>query len=428
MPDNPLLTRLPERIPTVYQTAPPTTMSSTQPRLAYLDATRAFALVLGVVFHASLSFMPYYIGWAVQDESTHMGAALFVVISHSFRMELFFLLAGFFSHMTLRRKGLSDLIRSRIIRIVVPFLIGWFLLRPLMISGWIMGGASMRGDYEFWASIADGFQTQLGEIPGGMFVGTHLWFLYYIVLVSASVLVLRSLLTASQPLAEKLRQTADRSIAWLAGSSWTILIATMVLALVLRQMNGWGVDTPDTSLVPHVPAMFLYGGFFGLGWLLERQPEALIKFSRLSWWRVGLVVIAIGVVSGLAPIQMDLGHPRADAARELYSVAYALLMWTLVWLTIGLFRHGFQQSNRLVRYIADSSYWMYLIHLPIVIWLQVALAEVALNWTLKLVAIPAITVAIGLLTYDLFVRSTFIGKTLNGRRRKRVIFGNHSNS
>jgi glucans biosynthesis protein C len=75
-----------------------------------------------------------------------------------------------------------------------------------------------------------------------------------------------------------------------------------------------------------------------------------------------------------------------------------------------------------VRYIADSSYWMYFIHLPIVIWLQVATAEIALHWSLKIPLVTITTLSICLITYDLFVRPTFIGQILNGRRRSRVIF------
>src|SRR4051812_28777248 len=78
-----------------------------KPRLDYLDATRAFALMLGVIFHASLSFSPYYMGWAVQDISTSTIIPDFVQISHSFRMESFFLLAGFFSYALFRRNGLG---------------------------------------------------------------------------------------------------------------------------------------------------------------------------------------------------------------------------------------------------------------------------------------------------------------------------------
>ena len=128
-------------------------------RLDYLDATRAFALLLGIVFHACLSFLPVFMGWAVQDVSTSPVVGMFMVVSHAFRMETFFLLAGFFGHLTFHRKGAGDFVRSRVIRIVVPFVVGWFILRPLLISGWIMGNASLRGDVNVWAGLLGGIQS-----------------------------------------------------------------------------------------------------------------------------------------------------------------------------------------------------------------------------------------------------------------------------
>ena len=101
--------------------AAPTSSTASQnadcSRLDYLDATRAFALVLGIVFHACLSFMPVFTGWAVQDISTSPLVAIFMTVSHSFRMETFFLLAGFFSHLTFHRKGAGEFVRSRVLRI-----------------------------------------------------------------------------------------------------------------------------------------------------------------------------------------------------------------------------------------------------------------------------------------------------------------------
>src|SRR5690606_26739880 len=95
-------------------------------RLDYLDAARAFALILGLIFHASLSFMPVCIGWAVMDVSTSPVVSWFVMISHSFRMELFFLIAGFFSHMSFHNQGLRRFTYSRLMRIAGPIVVGWF--------------------------------------------------------------------------------------------------------------------------------------------------------------------------------------------------------------------------------------------------------------------------------------------------------------
>ena len=390
-------------------------------RLDYLDATRAFALVLGVVFHASLSYLPVYIGWAVQDVSTSAVASVFATISHSFRLEVFFLLAGFFTHLTLRRKGIVDLLKSRVIRIALPFMVGWFLLRPLVVSGWIMGFTSLQGELQFWSGIAAGFD-ELKKLPEGLFVGTHLWFLYYLALISALALLVRTILGLWSPAAAAIPAALDRLIAWWSASRWALLIGVVLIAPVLSIMDGWGVDTPDKSLVPHLPALLLYGGFFGLGWLLDRKRGGWDRFSQLTWSRAAVAVVAVAITMILTEYQMDPGHPQHQLAHRIYNVSYAAMMWTLVWLTIGLFRRACQRPNRCIRYVADSSYWMYLIHLPIVLWLQVATAEIEVYWLIKLLGITAATVGFCLLTYDLFVRSTLIGQILNGRKRDRVFF------
>ena len=384
-------------------------------------SARAFALVLGVVFHASLSYLPVYIGWAVQDVSTSMVAGVFVTVSHSFRLEVFFLLAGFFTHLTLRRKGITDLLKSRVIKIAIPFVVGWFLLRPLLTSGWIMGFSSMQGELQFWSGIAAGF-NEFKKLPEGLFIGTHLWFLYYLALITGIALLVRAAIGLWSPAAAAIPAVLDRVVSRWSSSRWGLLVGVVSIAPVLSIMDGWGVDTPDKSLVPHVPAFLLYGGFFGLGWFLDRKPAGLERFSQLTWFRGTVAVAAIAITMILTEYQMDPGHPQHQLAHRIYNVSYAAMMWTLVWLTIGLFRHLCQRPNRCIRYVADSSYWMYLIHLPIVLWLQVATAEIEVYWLIKLAGITGITVGFCLLTYDLFVRSTVIGQILNGQQRDRVIF------
>ena len=388
-------------------------------RLDYLDATRAFALMLGIVFHASLSFMPIFMGWAVQDVSTGPLVAMFMTVSHSFRMETFFLLAGFFSHLMFHRKGAGEFVRSRLLRIVVPFVVGWFILRPLVVSGWIMGSASLRGDVDVWAGLRGGFQS-LSTLPAGIFAGSHLWFLYYVALITALALALRGLLTVTGSWYGALVRRADAVVAWLANSPVSLVILAVPTAAALWFMRFWGMDTPD-QLLPNIPALVIYGGFFVLGWMLSRQRELLSQFARLTPQRWILAGLGIAAILLLGEIERDPGHPHYVAAHVAYAVSYALTMWSLVFLTIGVFQKLCSRPNAFVRYVADSSYWMYLIHLPIVIWLQIAVAELPLHWSLKLALVSTATIAIALLTYDLFVRSTFIGWVLNGRRRDRVL-------
>lgn len=390
------------------------------PRLDYLDATRAFALVLGVVFHASLSFSPIFMGWAVQDISTSPAIGAFMNVSHAFRMETFFLLAGFLGHVTFHRKGAGAFVRSRTLRIVVPFVVGWFILRPLIVSGWIMGSASLRGDYDFWVGIREGFKS-LGTLPAGIFTGTHLWFLYYLAMITALTLVLRGLVKSISAWQVAITRRADTLVAGLAHSRFSPLLLAMPTALALWFMRYWGMDTPDQSLSPHTAVLTIYGGGFVLGWLLGRQRELITPFSRLTPERWIFAAVSIAAVHFLGRFQLDLSHPHHTAAHIAYVISYALMMWTLVFLTIGIFRKFCAQPRPWIRYVADSSYWLYLVHLPLVVWLQVAIAEVNAHWSLKLTFISTLTIALALLTYDLFVRSTCVGALLNGSRRNRML-------
>ncbi len=68
------------------------------------------------------------------------------------------------------------------------------------------------------------------------------------------------------------------------------------------------------------------------------------------------------------------------------------------------------------RYIADASYWIYLVHLPLIMALQVALSQLAWPWPLKFACILGVAFPLMLASYQLFVRHTFIGAILNGRR------------
>lgn len=399
-------------------TAAPTAAENS--RLDYLDATRAFALVLGVVFHASLSFVPTFMGWAVQDISTSPLVSMFMTVSHSFRMEAFFLLAGFFSHLTFHRQGAGQFVRSRALRLVLPFVVGWFILRPLVVSGWIMGSASLRGEVDIWAGLVGGFRT-LATLPAGIFAGSHLWFLYYLAMITALVLLARGIAKAAGSWHMGAVRRADAAVRWLADSPVSLVLLAIPTAGALWFMRFWGMDTPDQGLRPNVPVLFIYGGFFVLGWLLSRQRDLIPRFARLTPQRWILAGLGIAAILLLGEIERDPGHPYYTAAHAAYAASYALTMWSLVFLTIGVFKKLCPRPNAAVRYVADSSYWMYLVHLPIVIWLQVAVAEWPWHWSLKLAFISSVTVAISLVTYDLFVRSTFVGWVLNGRRRERAI-------
>jgi peptidoglycan/LPS O-acetylase OafA/YrhL len=95
---------------------------------------------------------------------------------------------------------------------------------------------------------------------------------------------------------------------------------------------------------------------------------------------------------------------------------YSLATWSWTFGLIGLALRYLSNFSARRRYIADASYWLYLIHLPIVIALQIVVSQYAWPWPIKFALILGVAFPIMLLSYRYCVRNTFIGAVLNGRR------------
>src|SRR5690606_9514215 len=134
-----------------------------------------------------------------------------------------------------------------------------------------------------------------------------------------------------------------------------------------------------------LPVLAIYGGCFLLGWMLGRQRTLIDRFGSAGpdrWLMAGIGITGSLVLIGT--LGLDPAHPHHTLGKAGFVVCHGLMMWSLVSLTLGLFRRLCRQPRPWIRYVADSSYWLYLVHLPIVVWLQVAVAEVEVHWTFKL--------------------------------------------
>jgi hypothetical protein len=89
---------------------------------------------------------------------------------------------------------------------------------------------------------------------------------------------------------------------------------------------------------------------------------------------------------------------------------------------LGLSIRHARRRFAVLRLASESSYWFYVAHLPIVVFLQVALARLDVPGPLKFVAIVAATTAACLGTYELVIRRTRLHRVLGwtlGRARRR---------
>ena len=110
----------------------------TTQRYHFLDGLRGVAMLLGIVLHASMTFRGWDV-WGVEEVSVapEFFGWVFDFI-HGFRMQLFFVVSGFFTMMLAKRRGLVSLLKQRLLRIVVPLVVGTLILSPMIyvLSAW----------------------------------------------------------------------------------------------------------------------------------------------------------------------------------------------------------------------------------------------------------------------------------------------------
>jgi ABC-type multidrug transport system ATPase subunit/peptidoglycan/LPS O-acetylase OafA/YrhL len=386
---------------------------NTQPngeRLHALDAVRSFALLLGVAFHAALSFIPGLPPglWAMTDNSpsAFLGDASFV--AHSFRMTLFFFIAGYFARLLHQRVGTKGFWANRGKRIAVPLVVAWLLLFPAIGFVWYLG----------LQKVFNGAPPAMPEMPRqpGAFPLTHLWFLYQLLWLYAGALLARSVivrLDKGQALRRLVDHATTAALRWPAGA----LLLGLPLASVLLSTPTWfpwaGIPTPDQSLIPQLPATVGYGTAFLFGWLVHRAPDALAAL-RGRWLLHSVLAIASSAVClYVMKTQPPFGMP--EQPKLIFTLAFVASAWAWSFACTGLALRFLSRPNAAVRYVSDASYWIYLVHLPVVAALQVWVGHWPLHWGVKYPFVVVASLALLLLSYQLLVRSTVIGKVLNGK-------------
>ncbi len=379
-----------------------------------LDLVRAAALLLGVAFHAGLSFYPGQQMWIVMDDSRSVPIALAGFVLHSFRMATFFLLAGYFGRMVYHRKGARSFILGRIKRIAIPLVLFW---PPLFMA---FGMAVVWGITKQWGITAD----QLPPPPPmsvATFPLTHLWFLYVLILFYALMLTVRTAI-AMVDRSGALRDRLDSVAGLMMRTGLLPVVLALPVAGLLLQHTGWmgwaGVPTPDTGLVPNLAGFGTYFIAFSIGWVLQRRADALEPLKAL--WPVFLGLAALLTVFLMVPLGDNeaLASATAGTSHTISAFAFATLAWAYTFGFIGLALRFFHRENRVTRYLADASYWLYLIHLPIVLAMQVWVMKWGWPAEAKLAFILVVSVSAMLVSYQVFVRYTPIGWLLNGKRRR----------
>lgn len=364
-----------------------------------LDALRAFAMMLGIVLHTSLFVLPEPTPlWPIHDAAAtgDMFYRWLIDCIHGFRMPVFFLLSGFFSALLWQRRGLRSLAVQRLQRVGIPFVVALLTIIPLSV-GLLAAVSGGKEPYNFplWVLPLVGVFGTLG----------HLWFLWYLlIMVGCFILAVRLGMRFRHPI-----------IVWLA------MPLSAAVSLVMVE-PVFGSDTAITA-IPKAPIFGYYLCFFACGAFFYRRGV-----SVRVWWTAALIPAALTFYLGSrflfsymslfdgTPENAFLFRNAETLYAALFEVAFA---WLMVFGLMGLFRWIAARESFTSRYLSDASYWMYLVHLPLIVVGQWLVAEWPIHYHLKFLLVCAGTTAAVLVTYQYGVRYTFIGKALNGPRTRR---------
>jgi len=320
---------------------------------------------------------------------------------HVFRLPLFFAMSGFFLALLLSRRGLRETVRNRTLRISVPLLVGLATLVPLTV---------------FVAQRTGTALAVSGHAPTGspfIWEPDFLWFLWYLLIVDCAAVALYLLCPGL------LRSAGRHFGALVAHPPAGIAMLAVPTALALWPASEWTAAPAADTFVPEPATLAYYALFFALGATLCAHRELVSAAGRHAWRWLACALAAALPAAVLFSLHNNSGamglRPEVHAAELLI---YAIATWTSVIALVGLAHRYLNRPRPALRYLADSSYWIYLSHMPAMVLLVGLLGTAAVGLAPSFLLLVAGSLAASLSTYPLFVRYTVIGRVLNGPRTR----------
>lgn len=338
-------------------------------RLFFIDHLRAAVIILVVLHHVAIVYgasSPFWYIDPPQNAETLGGLVLgvFVLFNQAWFMGALFLIAGYFTPGSFERKGQSSFLKDRLIRLGIPLLAFYFVLSPLSAIGiWLEPVPQIEGSLT-WQSY---WQTYPYLLDLGV-----AWFLALLLIFSFGYVIWRNMRRNRTPSSSR-----ESSSEYSPPSYLGIGIFILVLALVsylFRIIIPIGLTILDFPTLAYLPQ---YLSFFIVGTVAYRRDW--FRTVPGSMGVVGFVtaLVATVILFSLAFSSVFRGELNFLGGGTWQSAVYAL--WDAIF-AVGIFLTGltffrrfFSRESGLGSFLSQQSYAVYLIHVPIIIFLAYAL-------------------------------------------------------
>lgn len=359
-------------------------------RRHHLDAIRVSAILLLIPYHAAR-----YIQKGDGDPRIVDAAVWFV---HTWHMPMFFAISGFLAASALRRSTALLQVRARFRRLGVPLVVGMLTVVPLA-NFFVIGAAAL---WPRKGALPAKRELDLTNVFS--FTPRHLWFISYLLIISLLAIGIWLAIQRTPRIGAAL----NRGFGQLMRSWWTVPVLASVSATILMTKTGWVAGgSASNSLIP-APTLFAYYSlFFLFGWLLSGQSELIEQLKRGAWLRLGagalIAVPAFLLFYDNGDFTGNVGTPGLLAEINELRVYGLFTVGLVCWLTLfgiwGVLARYVRKESRVLRYLADASFWIYLVHIPFLVALQSTLSTTDLAIPVRWGLAVAGTLALAVGTY-----------------------------
>jgi len=376
----------------------------TRERFHYMDNLRAIALLLGIFYHVALAYSPFMANiWFTADLKTHPIFDITIHWLHLFRMPVFFIIAGFFACLLIENKGIKSFLKHRVKRISLPFLILFPLLAGLFIH-------ALKWGAQFPETLPPIFTLfeQVKDLPPS---SMHLWFLWNLFGFS---LVLSLLMLFRRVMQAGLKTLTNK---------WVLLFVLPLLITPALYNQFAPFPAPD-KFMPQLWSYGFYGVLFLVGAGLFINKSIIKQLAPFTNYLLVAGIISFAIFLYFMPPALTIeqvikftksGSIEVGGTKHFILVllqSIAVVYWSLLALIFA--SRYLEHANKVTRYISDASYWVYLIHVPVLLYIQMPLLSLDISIYLKFLISLISTLAICFASYHLLVRFSFIGRLLNG--------------
>lgn len=380
-------------------------MQQTTNRQAYLDWLRIMAIIGVLFFHAAMPYVAEW-GWHIKNKETSYLLLEFNFWLSRFRMPLLFFISGTVTYFMMQRRSGGSFIALRLRRLLVPLLVGIFIIVPPQIYMERLT-QGFKGNYtDFYTTV-----YQFVAYPKGNTSWHHLWFIAYLFIYDVAFAFM-----FKWCIRNKHRLHFFHALAKGKSVYWLMLPGVMLYASLSMQY-------PESNDLVHDVCYFFYWLFFLLaGFICINIPalmDSLERNRRTSFTFAVLTILFINYCrwNKLEPdnIFTDYQH---DIRTYLYIALYALTAWFWVFTAIGYGKRYLNKQHRVLDYVNQAVYPFYILHQTVIVILVYYVVQTNDTILMKYFFTVAVAFLVSMSIYHVLIRPYNVMRFLFGMKPK----------